>query len=123
MFKDNKISSQLSGKISQKPNVTAFMSPKKKISDVRNNFEYDAQLKSDAQKLNKYHIDVRSLDGKAQNPPQLNTELNEIPKEAGNTGSSGEDSISAEVTQEKQSLSPEKKCQQINENEPSIDRA
>ena len=94
MFKDNKISNHLSGKISQKPNVTAFMSPKKKISDVRNNFEFDAQ------KLNRY-IDVKSLDGKAQNPPQLNPELNEIPKEAGNTGSSGEDSISAEVTQEK----------------------
>ena len=45
---------------------------------------------------------MKSLDGKAQNPTQLNTDLNEIPKEAGNTGSSGEDSISAEVTQEKQ---------------------
>ena len=70
------------------------MSPKKKISDVRNNFEFDAQ------KLNKY-IDVKSLDGKEKNQPHLNPELNEIPKEAGNTGSSGEDSISAEVTQEK----------------------
>ena len=91
MFKDNKITSQLSGKISQKPNVTAFMSPKKKISEVRNNFDFDAQ------KLNRY-IDVKSLEGKAQNTPQLNTDL---PKEAGNSGSSGEDSISAEVTQEK----------------------
>ena len=64
---------------------------------------------------------MKSLDGKAQNTTQLNTDLNEIPKEAGNTGSSGEDSISAEVTQEKQPKSPEKKCQ--NENVPSIDKA